>query len=179
MKVRKIFLGLKSMLVYNKYKIIYGCNLSMDMLNSIRGKLSIDLTPRGTLSIGHFLMTQGPLYLKVLDGAELKIGDRCFFNHNCSITCADQIVIGNGCAIANNVVIVDHDHELNENGVSEKLCTGSVMIGNRVWIGANATILSGVSIGEGAVIAAGAVVKHDVPAHTIVGGVPARVLKEI
>lgn len=55
----------------------------------------------------------------------------------------------------------------------------SVTIGNKVWIGATATILSGVSIGDGAVIAAGAVVTKDVPAHTIAGGVPAKILKEI
>ena len=54
-----------------------------------------------------------------------------------------------------------------------------VKIGNKVWIGANVTILPGVSIGEGAVLAAGAVVNKDVPARTIVAGVPARVIKSI
>lgn len=174
----KIILGIKTIYLFVKYKVKYGNRLHINTINSIRGKLSIDLSDNCALFIGRFLMIQGPLYLKVLDGAELRIGDRCFFNHNCSITCAERVTIGNECNIANNVVIVDHDHHITCDGVSERLCTGPVRIGNKVWVGANATILSGVSIGDGAVIAAGAVVNRDVPAHTIVGGVPAKVIKE-
>ena len=54
-----------------------------------------------------------------------------------------------------------------------------IHIGNRVWIGAHATILAGVTVGENSIIAAGAVVTKDVPANTIVGGVPAKIIKEI
>ena len=56
--------------------------------------------------------------------------------------------------------------------------TAPIHIGNHVWIGTRATILKGVDIGEGAIIAAGAVVTHDVPPHSIVGGVPAKVIAE-
>lgn len=81
--------------------------------------------------------------------------------------------------MAINVVIVDHDHFVDKKGVHGNLITAPVNIEDHVWIGANVTITKGVNIGEGAVVAAGAVVTHDVPAHTIVGGLPARVIKGI
>lgn len=100
-------------------------------------------------------------------------------NHNCSITCADRIVIGNNVIMANNVVIVDHDHKLAHKGIVDGLTSSLVVIGDNVWIGANAVILKSVTIGEGAVIAAGAVVNCDVPAHEIWGGIPARKIKKL
>lgn len=61
--------------------------------------------------------------------------------------------------------------------VTEALCKGPIIIGDDVWIGFNATILSGVNVGKGAVIAAGSVVTKDIPAYAIVGGVPAKVIR--
>ena len=95
-------------------------------------------------------------------------------NHNCSITAVDQIVIGNDVNIANNVVIVDHDHIITSEGVLGELISSPVVIGNRVWIGADSVITRGVTIGDGAVIAAGAVVNKDIPAHELWGGIPAK-----
>lgn len=100
-------------------------------------------------------------------------------NHNCSITCAEEITIGDACNIANNVVIVDHDHRLGKYGVEDGLESTPVHIGKNVWIGANAVILRGVSIGDGAIVAAGAVVNHDIPAHEIWGGIPAKKIKKL
>lgn len=101
----------------------------------------------------------------------------CFFNHNCSITCADEIKIGNHCMFANNLVIVDHNHEVGESGVTGTLISKPVVIEDRVWCGANVTITKGVHIGTGAVIGANAVVVNDVDAHTVVAGVPATKIK--
>lgn len=78
-----------------------------------------------------------------------------------------------------NVVIVDHDHKVSRKGVKSDLVSAPIVIGNSVWIGANVTILKGVNIGEGAVIAANSVVRNDVAPHSLAEGVPARFIKEI
>ncbi|WP_306781645.1 acyltransferase [Agathobacter rectalis] len=95
-------------------------------------------------------------------------------NHNCSITCAKEITIGGNCNLANNIVIVDHDHNIGDTGVVAGLNSKLIYIGNNVWIGANVTILKGVIIGDDAIVAAGAVVRQDIPNCEIWGGVPAR-----
>ena len=179
MKIIKGLHGIKSTILYLKYKAKYGTRIEWHCLNAIRGNLIIQLAAGTKLRIGKFLMSAGPLYIKTFQQGHLQIGNRVFFNHNCSITCADNIIIGDDCNFANNVVIVDHNHMVDQNGIRNEYVTKPVIIGSKVWIGANATILSGVSIGDGAVIAAGAVVNRDVPAHTVVGGVPIKVLKEI
>lgn len=108
-------------------------------------------------------------------GARLEIGSG-FINNNASIICSKRIVIGNGVAIGPNVVIRDSDDHTILNGTRSN--TEPVSIGDHVWIGQRVIILKGVNIGEGAIIAAGAVVTRDVPAHALVGGVPARIIKE-
>lgn len=75
------------------------------------------------------------------------------------------------------MVIVDHNHKIGSNGLKEGFTFKEITIGKNVWIGANSTVLQGVSIGDGAVIAAGAVVTKDVPSYEI-WGVPARFIKK-
>lgn len=143
-------------------------------VNSIKGALKTEIIGDGRIIVGHFLMSRGPLYLKSVDGGKVTIGENVFFNHNCSITCAENITIGNHCMFANNLVIVDHDHVVGGEGVTGELNSKPVIIEDRVWCGANVTITKGVHIGTGAVIAAGAVVTRDVPEKAVVAGVPAK-----
>lgn len=97
------------------------------------------------------------------------------------IVARDSISIGDHALIAEYVTIRDQDHSYGgdvptaQNGFE----TAPIQIGKNVWIGAKATITRGVTIGDNAVIAAGAVVVDDVPANTIAGGIPAKVLKTI
>ena len=167
-RVKQSYLLWKSLLTYLKLKAVYGSRISVRAINSIKGKMNIDLLTDSRLSIGKFFMTAGPCYIKCLENAMCKIDNNVFMNHNCSITCADRIIIGD------NVVIVDHDNKLGHEGVVDGLTSSPVIIGDSVWIGANAVILKSVKIGEGAVIAAGAVVNCDVPAYEIWGGIPAK-----
>lgn len=160
-------------------KLLYAGKLQLSKNNIIRGKLSFALEGNSKVYVGKKLMSMGPLYIKTLNGARLTIGKNCFFNHNCSITAGRLIEIGDDCMFANNIVIIDHDHKFDCGGVSSKLVSNPIKIGNQVWVGANATILKGVTIGDGAIIAANAVVTKDVDAHTVVAGCPARRIKSI
>lgn len=177
--LKKIWLAFKSFFHYIYLKVQYGKKINVHLVNSIRGKLCIEILGKSKVKIGRFLMTRGPLYLKCTEGALIEIGNECFFNNNCSITAAEKVTIGNQCKFANNLVVVDHDHAIEQGHATAKLTSKPVCIGDNVWVGANCTILKGVNIGTGAIIAAGAVVTKDVPDHTIVAGVPARVIKRI
>lgn len=156
------------------------CNLGKirsSWINSIRGIFKVEIIGDGNIEIGKFLMSRGPLYIKSVNNGKLNIGQKVFLNHNCSITCAEYISIGNNCMFANNLVIVDHDHAIGKDGVIGTLVSQPIVIEDQVWCGANVTITKGVHIGKGAVIAANAVVVSDVEAHTIVAGVPAKRIK--
>ena len=165
--MKKVIIGCKSVFTYMKYKILYGSRIQMAKINSLKGRIEIDLFSDAKCRIGNFLMTAGPFYIKCTDKAEITIGDNCFFNHNCSLTAAENIVIGNQCMFANNFVVVDHDHDRKDGKILKELVSAPVKIGNNVWCGANVTVLKGVTIGDGAVIAAGSVVNRDVAAYSV------------
>lgn len=111
-------------------------------------------------------------------GKNITIGKDVFINSGCHFQDQGGIEIGDGALIGHNVVLATINHDLNPKE-NRKNHYAPIKIGAHVWIGSNAAILSGVTIGDYAVIAAGAVVTRDVPAMTIVGGVPAKVLKVV
>lgn len=108
------------------------------------------------------------------DNAEVHIGDRSYINRRSQIKCKKGVSIGADCAISWDVTITDTDYH----SINGKDDSAEIDIGNHVWIGCKSTILKGVIIGDGAVIAAGSLVNRNVPAHVLVGGVPAKILKE-
>lgn len=109
-------------------------------------------------------------------GKNIKIGRDVFINSCCHFQDQGGIKIGEGTLIGHNVVLATIDHDLAP-AMNRKNHYAPIKIGSHVWIGSNATVLSGVTVGDWAVIAAGAVVTRDVPPMTVVGGVPARTLK--
>lgn len=111
-------------------------------------------------------------------GKNITIGKDVFINSGCHFQDQGGIEIGDGALIGHNVVLATINHDLNPKG-NRKNHYAPIRIGAHVWIGSNATILPGVTIGDWAVVGAGAVVARDVPAMTVVGGVPAKVLKVI
>ena len=111
-------------------------------------------------------------------GRNIHVGKKVFINSCCQFQDQGGIFIGDNCLIGHSVVMATLNHDLNPEK-RQNLRHKPIRIGNGVWIGARAVILSGVTIGDNAVVAAGAVVAKDVPANTIVGGVPARIIKGI
>ena len=110
----------------------------------------------------------------------LQVGDGSYIGKNVYFDLFDQVIIGEKCAISAGVKFITHanpeDEELRKKYPRQE---SKIVIGNGTWIGANAVILNGVTIGEQCVIGAGAVVLKDVPAHSVALGVPARVVKEL
>jgi len=121
----------------------------------------------------------GPgVHVIVAEGARFAIDTETYITAHSHVFCENSVSIGKECAISWGVQIMDSDfHTLLVSGVRRPF-TIPVHIGDRVWIGSRATIMKGVTIGEGAVVAAGSVVTKDVPPHTLVGGNPARILRE-
>ena len=111
-------------------------------------------------------------------GKNITVGKNVFINTGCRFQDQGGIRIGNDVLIGHNVVLATLNHDFAPYNRAT-MHPAPVHIEDRVWIGANATVVPGVTIGENSIVAAGAVVTKDVPPNTIVGGVPAKVLKKI
>lgn len=117
-----------------------------------------------------------PLYINY--GKHTKISKNVFINFDCTFLDLGGITIEDGVLIAPKVSLLSEGHPI-ESENRHSLTVGHIHIKKNAWIGANATILQGVTIGENAVIASGAVVSKDVPDNAIVGGIPAKIIKTI
>lgn len=111
-------------------------------------------------------------------GKNITIGKDVFINSGCHFQDQGGITIGDGSLIGHNVVLATINHDLAPSR-NRKNHYAPIKIGSHVWIGSNATVLPGVTVDDWAVVAAGAVVTKDVPASTVVGGVPAKILKAV
>ena len=111
-------------------------------------------------------------------GRNLHIDKNVFINAGVRIQDTGGVWIDEGALIGHNVVLPTLNHDLDPSR-RQNLIPAPIQIGKNVWIGSNATVLQGVTVGENSVVAAGAVVTKDVPANSIVGGVPAKLIKKI
>ena len=111
-------------------------------------------------------------------GMNITLGEDIFINSGCCFQDQGGITIGDGTLIGHQVVIATINHDPDPDKRADMILE-PVVIGRNVWIGSHATILPGVTIGDGAIIAAGAVVNEDVEERTMVGGVPARFIKRV
>jgi acetyltransferase-like isoleucine patch superfamily enzyme len=112
-------------------------------------------------------------------GNEMRIGRNVFINQNCTFYDLGGIDIADEVMIGPNVSIITSGHPL-EPSQRRSVTTGKpIVIERNVWIAAGATIIDGVTIGENSVVAAGSVVTKDVPANTLAGGNPARVIRGV
>ena len=154
--------------------------LDVNVLNIQRDKIrpcTLWMDENTQLISNGFTMYEGAAIV-IIKGGKLSLGHNSYMNESL-IQCANSITIGDNCAIAGDVLIQDTDFHplLDENG-NPKPISKPIIIGNKVWICAKTTILKGVTIGDGAIIAAGAVVTKDVPAYCVVAGNPAKIVRE-
>lgn len=130
------------------------------------------MSPNSNLTVQGYFQIYSGHSIWINPNASFILGSG-YISNDLRLSCFERIEIGNNVAISEHVTIRDSDdHSLNGSKP-----TKPVKIGNNVWVGLNVTILKGVTIGDGAVIAAGSVINRDVPANTLVAGIPAVVKK--
>ena len=133
----------------------------------------------GQLVMGRFVHVGDENRLRCHEGV-LTVGDKAVFGRDNTINCYLDVEIGPATIVADWVYICDFDHVTDDINLPIKdqgLIKSPIRVGADVWIGTKASILRGTNVGHGSVIAAHAVVREDVPPFSIVGGIPARVLK--
>lgn len=153
-------------------KLMFGCT---DIKHDKR-KTLLKMSKNAELLIQEKLQIFSGSVISIAENARLELGGNGFINHECHIDCFNSIRVGKGTIIAKGVYIRDSDnHALEYKSYIKSL---PIDIGEHCWIGMRATILKGVHIGNGAVVAAGSMVTKDVPERCLVAGVPAKVIKE-
>lgn len=135
---------------------------------------------KGRIHIGSKSVIRTGAELKV-DG-KLKIGHRVLIGAWTTLSVLDELHIGDDCLLAERVSIRDHDHRFEQPSVpvaDQGYRVATIRLGNNVWLGAGVTLLKGVSLGDGCVVGANAVVTRSFPAGCVLAGVPARVIQQL
>lgn len=158
----------------NRKKIVIGYNVR------IASPHKLQLRGNATLKIGDNTIIEDDTLLNL--SGDCQIGSNCYLSVRVLIGCSLKVLIGNQVAIGPNVIILDTNHEfddVNRPIVEQGAVSKEVIIGNDCWIGANAVILPGVKLEQHVVVASGSVVTKSFPKNVLVGGVPARILREL
>lgn len=181
-KIRKTFIYLHSQWIRNTF---YKCDMSSHI------GMNVSIWGGNKIEIGNHtgILDNCMIEAWTVKGFEskhiqIKIGDRCSIGEYCHLTSVNKIEIGNNVLTGRFVLISDNDHgttdleDLYKSPFDREIVSkGPVIIHDNVWIGDKVSILSGVEIGEGSVIAANSVVTNNVPAYCVVGGIPAKIIK--
>ncbi|AZV63422.1 acyltransferase [Peribacillus frigoritolerans] len=149
MIIYKIFNHLKISIVLLFYKILFRNKLKLGKNISFRKNFNIIIENSG----------------------DLKIGDNCFFNNNCSISCLGEINIGSNTIFGENVKMYDHNHKYKNPEqviMNQGFQIGKIKIGNNCWIGSNVIILNNVEIGNNVVIGANSLIYKSIPDNSLV-----------
>ena len=125
------------------------------------------------------ILKEGARICVAQPSAEIRIGDRTTIGYNTYIFSASSVTIEKNCLIAPFCYLVDNNHQIDRAQLinEQPLKTAPIHIEEDVWIGAHCTVLAGVTIGRGSVIAAGSVVNEDIPPYSVAGGTPAKIIR--
>lgn len=152
------------------YKLLYPNSISWN--RSVRlGKrffLRLD-SPHSKLSIGEEFVCRNNCNLLLVGDAQVRIGDRVFFNNSVSINALLKIEIGSRTIIGENVKFYDHDHKYTSNEIfPNDFVKAPIVIEENCWIGSNVIVLKGVTIGKNSLIGAGCIIHKNIPENSLV-----------
>ncbi|MCP4607824.1 MAG: acyltransferase [Planctomycetes bacterium] len=168
-------------------RLVWGWRLNALGSRSVFGR-SLQVNNPRTVAIGSRVTISEQFILADLCPNQGKvpkiiIGDGCIILYRFQCNVAQSVRIGRNVLIASNVLVTDSDHVIEPAGLpvtkNGKFLTRPVFIEDNCWIGQNAAILKGVTIGQGSIVGANSVVTHNVPSHSVVAGNPARIIKKI
>ena len=163
-------------------RAIYWRSLGMHISSHVRlGKIVVTWPHK--VALGASCSLEQGVYFNAAggysSGVAIDIGAGTFIGSHCEFNAIESIRIGQNCLIASGSRFIDHNHGT-EMGTPMKLqpeISQPIQVGSDVWIGTNCVVLKGVTIGDGAIVAAGSVVTKPVERYTIVGGIPARLIR--
>lgn len=166
----------------HRVRMEWACVQARSQISSVGGDFRLEppvvVLGGENITVGDSFRALGSTFFYAQQG-ELTIGSGCSFNSNVQLGAAQgRIAIGDNVLIGPNCVLraADHGIDAGESPRTQRHKGGTITIEDDVWLGANVVVTRDVTIGRGAVIGAGAVVTNDIPAYSIAGGVPARVL---
>ena len=166
-------------LLRRKYLTRYGRRLETDGLAFLAPDVVVQIGREARVRLGRWTWIGHGTKIRCHEGL-VEIGAKTVMGQECTISAYQRVSIGRECVIADRVMLIDFDHSVAEadrpirlQGIYKR----DVRVGNNVWIGYGACILRGVTVGDNSVIGTGAVVTRDVPPNTVVGGIPARVIR--
>ena len=186
--ISKLFLLYKSMNIFTFIGILFDLIFSKIFFPKARIiRRPFYIRNEGSFKFGKGFSSGPGLVIEIFGkSAKIEIGRNMMAYHNLHIGALESVIIGDDVLIASGVYISDHNHgsysgeshsNPSEPPVKRSLTSSPVIIGNNVWIGERASILPGVSIGDGVIIGAGSVVTKSLPNFVIAAGVPAKIIK--
>lgn len=119
------------------------------------------------LSLGKGFSCRSHVIINLSAGGRCHIGKNVFINDDTKINARESITIGDGCVIGQGVMMYDHDHDFRSEDMQHNFVTAPIIIGNNVWMGSGVIVLKGVTIGDNAVVAAGTIVRKNIPARVV------------
>lgn len=151
-------------------KVTCGHSYHCKWLYSCPVGTKIHVGKNAEMTIGKHLSAQKGLLISACSGAKIVIGDNVNINSDCAIVAREKVLIGNEVMFGPGCKVYDHDHDYKKTGKSRRtsFVTGTIEIGNGVWLGANCIVLRGTSIGDNCVFGAGCIIKGSYPANTLV-----------
>ena len=170
---------------FETFRIKFGCflgNAAANLLpaDSVSKRVRNAIYRLMGLRIGEGTTFAGGNYVNLGRVGTMTVGRDCFFNREGYFDLSESITFGDGISVGTHCVFVTANHEIGPpNRRAGKVVAGPIVVGDGAWIGTRVTILPGITIGRGAVVATGAVVRENVPDNAVVAGVPAVVKRQL